>query len=255
MSIGNDVVDLTAPRTSGVASRTRFLDRVFTEQERDRILRAEDSDLEAWSTWAAKEAAYKVVSQLSEAPPVFIHRSYEVAWEHGPAAGDGPTSTGSPGPRSGSVQCDRGRLTVRIEVEPDRRFLHAVCTLASVPPHYETRGVVDRIDREDAAWARPWSDLLDDMTARERDAVHSLPSAAVRIGARADAARWLDVAPDRVEIVCAPGSIGRRPPRILVDGAPTIIDVSLSHDGPWIAWALTQRTGPDASAGNPSTPS
>jgi phosphopantetheinyl transferase (holo-ACP synthase) len=255
VSIGNDVVDLTAPRTSGVASRTRFLDRVFTEHERDRILRAEDSDLEAWSTWAAKEAAYKVVSQLSEAPPVFIHRSYEVAWEQGPAAGGEPTAAASPSHRSGTVQCDRGCLTVCLEVEPERRFLHAVCTLSSPPPHHETRGVVDRIDREDAAWARPWSDLLEVMTAREREAVHSLPSAAVRIGARTDAARWLDVSLDRVEIVCAPGSIGRRPPRILVDGAPTIIDVSLSHDGPWIAWALSHRTGPDASAPKPPTTS
>jgi hypothetical protein len=42
----------------------------------------------------------------------------------------------------------------------------------------------------------------------------------------------------RVEIVCAPGPASQRPPRVLLDGRDAEADVSLSHDGRWIAWAL-----------------
>jgi hypothetical protein len=51
----------------------------------------------------------------------------------------------------------------------------------------------------------------------------------------------------RLEIVCAPGPTSQRPPRVLLDGAETEADVSLSHDGRLIAWALwvgRQRADP-----------
>jgi hypothetical protein len=68
--------------------------------------------------------------------------------------------------------------------------------------------------------------------------VYSVPSAAVRVGARGDLAGAIGVAERRVEIVCGPGAVGRRPPRVLLDGEETEADVSLSHDGPLIAWAV-----------------
>jgi hypothetical protein len=80
-------------------------------------------------------------------------------------------------------------------------------------------------------------------TERELDAVYSLQSAAVRLGARADLARALDVEERRLEIVCDPGPTSQRPPRVMLDGARARADVSLSHDGRWIAWVLLMDNG------------
>ena len=56
----------------------------------------------------------------------------------------------------------------------------------------------------------------------------------------------LSVDEHRIEIVCAPGKPGRRPPAVFVDGEPDTVDVSLSHDGHWIAWAFAAATARSA---------
>ena len=50
-----------------------------------------------------------------------------------------------------------------------------------------------------------------------------------------------------LRIVCPPGHTGLRPPYLMsgsepVDGA----DISLSHDGPWIAWAIRLDGSPSS---------
>jgi hypothetical protein len=53
----------------------------------------------------------------------------------------------------------------------------------------------------------------------------------------------LTVDENDIEIVCAPGAIGRMPPFVFLNGKPAGADVSLTHDGSWIAWAVWARTG------------
>lgn len=239
--VGNDVVDLLAPRTSGRAGDERFVARVFSDEEREGIQSAADPDLELWHGWAAKEAAYKVVSKLLPEPPVFAHRRFEVTWPSGSAipAGDG---------RWGRVRHGTWDLPVRAELDARRRFLHVVAlggratsSRASTPAEALTAVIrdVEALETRGAPWDDPLEILRSRLTSRERDAVHSLPSAAVRIGARQRIAETLGLAPSRVEISCRPGPLGRRPPGVLVDGSASEVDVSLSHDGPWIAWAFT----------------
>jgi hypothetical protein len=94
------------------------------------------------------------------------------------------------------------------------------------------------IESPGSRWAGSLEELTRSLSAREADAVHSRESAAVRIGARAEVAELLGVTENRLEIVCAPGPSGRRPPCVLLDGRETRTDLSLSHDGRWIAWAI-----------------
>jgi hypothetical protein len=42
----------------------------------------------------------------------------------------------------------------------------------------------------------------------------------------------------RVQVVSSEGPKGRVPPEVLLDGGPAGADVSLSHHGRWLAWAL-----------------
>lgn len=221
--VGNDVVDLTAPRAAGRHRDERFVARVFTEEERACILADDDPSLRLWLGWAAKEAAYKVVSKSLGDPPPFAHRRFQVTWS---------------GTGSGVVRYEGQDVQLLIQHAGPEGHVHV---LAHKPRAVEGPARVDRLDREGTPWLAPLESLLERFTDLERASVHSVPSAAVRIAARDDAARLLDVDVGRVEIVCGPGALGRRPPRVLVDGTPARVDVSLSHDGPWIAWALAPR--------------
>jgi len=213
--VGNDVVDLDDPALRGKTGHARFLERVLTPAERVSVLGAEDPHLALWSCWAAKEAAYKVVSKLRGSPPVFVHSAFVTGVE--------------------GVAFEELAIPVRA-----RRLgsaLHVVAAVGADPASVAAE--VARVDEAGAPWDAPLERLLARLTAREADPVHSVPSAAVRIGARASLAAALAVAEERLEIVCAPGQVGRRPPAVLLDGAPAPADVSLSHHGGWIGWAFS----------------
>ena len=60
----------------------RFMDRVFTPDERERILAAAAPTIALWKTWSAKETAFKIASKLREGL-VFAHREFEVVPDDG----------------------------------------------------------------------------------------------------------------------------------------------------------------------------
>lgn len=234
--MGNDVVDLDDPRTHGRAGDERFVQRVFDDAERATIFEAEDPDLELWAHWAGKEAGFKIVSKLIGAPPPFVHRAFKVRWTDG-----GGVTTTPPTRawfREGWVTYEEH--AARISVTHCPGSMHAIGF--GVVPGQEAAPVLRpslaAIDSPLSPWAGPLDALRERFTSRELDAVYSRHSAAVRLGARSTLAAVLGVAEDRLEIVCDPGPTSQRPPRVLLDGRRGGMDVSLSHDGRWIAWLL-----------------
>jgi hypothetical protein len=217
LAVGNDVVDLHDPRVVGKARDSRFLARVLDEIEASTVAAAPDPDLALWEHWAAKEAAYKVASKLLGAPPVFEHRAFGVRDDHVEYRGDS--------------------YPVRLDATTD--FLHVV----ALPPSGTGRVLREAhlLDSSGARWHAPVDALLAAMTDPEAEAVHSLASAAVRVGARFALSVAMAVEESRLQIVCEPGATGRRPPRVLLDGSDAPADVSLSHHGAWIAWAIILR--------------
>ena len=227
--VGNDVVDLTNTRTEGRALDDRFIGRVFDEEEQEAIRRAGASDLEIWCRWAAKEAGFKAISKRLGSPPPFIHRKFKVSWS---VSHDRPQGV----VREGNVRY--AELMARVSVELSPGAVHAVATCGDGGS--DVGGIqrrIEAIQNPDAPWRGSLEELMRSFTVREADAVYSVHSAAVRIGARAELAERLGVDEERLEIVCAPGPTSQRPPLVLLDGGPTPADVSLSHDGRWIAWA------------------
>jgi phosphopantetheine--protein transferase-like protein len=236
--VGNDIVDLANPRTEGRGSDDRFIARVFDDAEQEAIRAEGGSDVELWSRWAAKEAAFKAISKVIGVQPAFLHRTFRVEWS---SRVESDTTEDDPEEelvREGTVEHGGHVAEVTVRVRPGAVHAVALCaprrTSGSVPVLRRVARLVDPTSR----WAGPLDQLLSRFTEREADAVRSVESAAVRLGARADAARLLGVAEERVEIVCDPGPVSRRPPRVLVDGSAAVADVSLSHDGGWIAWAI-----------------
>jgi hypothetical protein len=107
----------------------------------------------------------------------------------------------------------------------------AVCTPVDADAGTVQRRVA-RLTDPTGRWSGPLDELMRKLSEREADPVRTLASA------RADVAALLGVPEARVELVCEPGPVTRRPPRVLLDGCPARADVSLSHDGDWIAWAI-----------------
>ena len=236
--VGNDVVDLANPRTEGRGSDDRFIARVFDDTEQEAIRAEGGSDVELWSRWAAKEAAFKAISKVIGVPPAFLHRTFRVEWSNsrgGDTAQDDPEEALV---REGSVRHGDHVAEVTVRLRPGAVHAVAVCALHGTPAAPTVRRRVARLVDPKSPWSGPLEELLHRFSQREADAVRSVESAAVRLAAREDVARLLGVAEKRVEIVCDPGQASRRPPRIIVDGSPAFADISLSHDGGWIAWAI-----------------
>lgn len=227
--VGNDVVDLRDPRCRDKARDDRFMDRVFTRAEAADIRAAADLDRRLWLAWAAKEAAFKVISKLLGSPPVFEHAAFRTRLTD--------EGTGAR-PARGVVHHQGTELPFLVEDAPDRIHLLAWYRKGGGPPGSITRGV--RVFRQQGETeSSDWrSSLRERFSEREWASVHAPASALVRLRARRALARLLEVEEGAVEIVCESGPPGRAPPRALLRGEPCRVDVSLSHHGRFLAWAL-----------------
>jgi phosphopantetheinyl transferase (holo-ACP synthase) len=247
--VGNDVVDLDDPRTSGKAGDERFVARILDAAGLAALREADDPDLELWCRWAAKEAAYKVASKLAGTPPPFVHRAFGVTWGAADARATGAHPAREARPIRHGVVTYEGRaipVLVTCGVEAGRPCaLHALARFgpASRADGWDVAPGLDLLDRRAAPWSGSLEDLERRLTERELDGVRTRRSAAVRLAARASLAGRMGLPEERVEIVCDSGPLGRRPPRVLVDGEPSGADVSLSHDGRWIAWSSWTAPG------------
>lgn len=241
VAVGNDVVDLKRTRIKDLASNERFLERIFSVHEREAIDNSDDVNLEIWSHWAAKEAGFKAISKVVSPTPPFVHADFRVSWPRKTSLLE--TSTGSV-IRGGTVSYDGLGAEVTVALWPDRVHATAFVRTPAKPGVVEIKTRVDLLDKPDSSWSGSFQELMSRLSTRELGMVHSRESAAVRVGARKDLATLLRVEEKRVEIVCGPGPSGKLPPQVLIDGHPANADVSLSHDGRWIAWAVRANNIP-----------
>jgi len=63
--VGNDVVDLKEPANAGKSRDSRFLKKILTDAEIEFVRNAENPEAALWSLWACKETAYKVIKKSS----------------------------------------------------------------------------------------------------------------------------------------------------------------------------------------------
>ncbi len=61
--IGNDIVDLQLAKTQSNWQRPKFLEKIFTANEREFIRQSAKPELEVWKLWSRKEAAYKIFNR------------------------------------------------------------------------------------------------------------------------------------------------------------------------------------------------
>lgn len=201
MPVGNDVVDLRDPANQPSAIHPRFDERVFSDAELDRLVALEALDRHRlrWTLWAARESAYKHLAQ--EEPGVPFR----------PAEMTVHLAGRVPGRSSGRVEGNGLVVEIRADCRTDR--VHVV-TLgdSGIQPECAVRRI-ENVGIDDA-------------------------SAAVRRLAVQTVARTLDRAPEDLRIVAPPATAPDRAPRALHRDDVLPVDLSISHDGDWIACAV-----------------
>lgn len=216
--IGNDIVDLAEPGVAGKEQDRRFMDRVFTSEERARILDAAAPTIALWKTWAAKEAAYKVACKIRE-KVVFAHRAFEVQTDAAEAFG-----------HWAQVRFDG--LDIRVRWETARDYVHCVGQLVRhsggdiTGPAITPRHVFSDVVHHGQA-------LGGTLTMAELASVYSTASARARLVARRLMERW---ELQGAEVLRHWREWGWSPPVVASQGEPLSgFDVSLSHDGRFVA--------------------
>ncbi len=236
--VGNDVVDLKHPENRGKSRDDRFLGRVFTKQERDRIAGAERPETLLWVFWAAKEAAFKVVSRddptvrsTTRRYDILLDVGYECKTVNGAEKSAGPVAPIGQDPcraadpsgmsemcLAGRAITPRGELALRIIVTND--YVHAL----SAATKSDLDSVFQRVDRmdvgEDPGGA---SDFVRRQLLRE-------------------IARCLDCPLGELSVGKEP--LGPGAPFVLYREQPLAVDISLSHDGRFAAFAFVIRKNP-----------
>lgn len=221
--IGNDIVDLAEPGVAGKERDRRFVDRVFTPAERARILDAAAPTVALWKAWTAKEAAFKVASKL-RSRLVFRHQAFEVLADEAPPVNG--RLRAAMRARADEAHVRFEDLLIRVRWDAAKDYIHCIGQLAGAEWELVT-GVAHDDDTLDP--------LL--LTDAEQASVYSIASARARLLARQLMKRW-DL--HRVEVLRLWRARGWSAPVLSEEGRRLAgFDVSLSHDGRYVAAALS----------------
>jgi phosphopantetheinyl transferase (holo-ACP synthase) len=228
LHVGNDIVDLIATDVGGKSQDKRFTDRVFCLSEQHIISTAALPDRALWALWAAKESAYKIYAKRTS-NPAFSHRKFVCRPR---TAGDFSRKKQV----SLTVDCP-GDLSVDIQLELYDSNIHA-CGTACSDVKSARHWMLNGIEKIDPRVADSMTDpgLTQQFSAAERPSIKTFQSAQVRVALKRALAVHLKVDAAQLQII-RPSHKGKpRPPYLLIDDQPSLIDISLSHHGRWVAW-------------------
>ena len=195
----------------------RFVNRVFTTSEQRQIFNSADPDTMIWAIWAGKETAYKIVSKCctdaSSTP-----RLYEVNLDCTDKPGNSYKFSAREISISGSVDTPYGQIYIRIFLACD--YVHCVGATA---PLETTDAVVWHVDR----------------ISPDSEVSPEYESMFVRDTLKKHLSAYVDGSPEDMEIRREKGTNGLNPPFVYLNGRRDEIDISLSHDGAFTAYAFT----------------
>jgi phosphopantetheinyl transferase (holo-ACP synthase) len=178
-------------------------------------------DLKLWSFWAAKEAAYKAISKAFPNIPS-IPRLFPVYMDDDASADDHSRETGkSPFPllNKGLVLTPEGKCWIQVDYR--HTYIHCLA-FTDVPENLIF------------SWRAHYL-----FSCRQK--VSSQESEAVRLALRFHLARFLDEKFKDLEISRQKNGASLAPPRVFSRGRPLDVDISLSHDGIFVAHACMEQ--------------
>ena len=197
MPVGNDVVDLRHPLCQPGAIHPRFDIRAFTTREIALLAASAQVHRTRWSLWAAKESAFKASRKLD--PRVrFLPRDFAVHLSEERA----------------EVVHSSGRFDVWLDHAD--QWVHALASQAGEKPGFRLAGDPSASSEAEGAAGAAEEGFSERVRELARSALGAL----------------LNIAPNEVRIVSEDGI-----PRAQRRGQPLPFDLSLSHDGCFVACA------------------
>lgn len=203
----------------------RFLKKILTDTEIEEVRCSDQPDAALWSLWACKEAAYKVIKkQTSDA--AFVPHRWSVCLQRSSSAieQDGlhiarphPEDENPSAFAAGEVGLSDSR-TIPFFLFSSTSYVHCLAA--------------DQSDVLDKAVWRVVA-LPDDLDEKGAD-----PSAFARSRLACALSTALQIDQARIKISRMPRKRGElEPPAVYLDGIKMNIDISLSHDGQFVAYA------------------
>ncbi len=170
-----------------------------------------------WAIWAGKETAYKIISKSYSAASS-SPRLYEVELDYSGQHSKSEEFPAGNSSISGCVDTPFGQIHIRIFVTCD--YVHCV---GATTPLEKTDAVVWHVDR----------------IAPVAEASPEYESIFVREALKKHLSTYVDESPEDMEIRREKGANGLKPPFVYLNGRRDEIDISLSHDGAFTAYAFT----------------
>lgn len=215
--VGNDIVDLDAPGAKNKGLDIRFMRKILTGDEMGLVLSRTTPDAFLWALWAAKETAYKAIAKGSP-EALFSPRKYRVRIQR--------ESSPDPGiVQEGTVVTPWGTAATRTFIRKDH--VHCIGIRQTRPDadektediHYGSGRLAPH-----AAYCRLSPSGRESATARKMAVRHI-----GRLSGRNE---------NQMEIRPAPEIYGSGAPALFFNGKPDRIDISLSHDTRFAAYAF-----------------
>ena len=204
-------MDLTDPENRRKGTDARYISRILNPRELEMVSGSPDPDTMLWSLWSCKEASYKALikaGKVSSSP-----LKYSVLF--------------GPQPRSHQftaiVDTPEGEVTVLLTRR--KKYVHAVASTGGASSIGSLR------------WA------VSSLKLPRKKITPDIQSLAVRGAAIMKIAKYFKCGPEELEIVrpmTYSGGVG--PPVLLLNGTRAGIDISLSHDGFFVAYAFQTGT-------------
>jgi len=208
-------VDLNDPQGKGKSRDTRFINRVFSAYEKQQILNCSEPDLLLWSLWAGKETAYKAVRK-SHFEAISVPRRYGVQLNN-------PDSIIMKASFiSGVVETPYDPVSIRLFINED--YVHCIGITGK-------SGMINSVIRGVHKISR----------GNDFHFSTDSPSLKVRQLAKKAISLYLDQDMEDIDIHRFKGSRGLEPPIVSIKGRAEVVDISLSHDGSFIAYAFTDH--------------
>ena len=192
----------------------RFLKKILTDTEIEQVRSSSHPDAALWSFWACKEAAYKVIQkQTSDAASV--PRRWSVGFQT-PVNSAVGLQTLKKNYRDGAVWVPDFDA-VYFRLFDFSSYLHCIATNAF--------GVMDNIMAH-----------VDRMPDQESSAGVD-PSWFVRLNLIRSLAAALHIPEEDLRVIRETKNGVLTPPRLFIAGIPSGIELSISHDGRYVAYA------------------
>lgn len=224
--IGNDIVDLKAPAARGRGTDLRFMKKILSDKEIQAVRDARHPDALLWGFWAAKETAFKVRAKI-DPETLFSPRQFQVVlyFLH-----FRKPSLFSPG----RVDTPGGSVAVRIFFDDD----HVRCIGAATDA-----GEAADPDRVLHGWGvigeakSLFPESLRESTAARQLAIRHI-------------ARLTGRNAEEMEITRQQNGSGAAPPALYYRGEKEPVNISLSHDERFAAYAFMPQNRSIANAEN-----